>query len=277
MARRSLSEWYVIAELIDRMHAAGATEAEVAELLGYSTQTIVNWRKGSGQPSVGDVREFFAHFGNGDEEAMLYMQQVVRNKKADLKIMEADPRFNMLMLGKGELHYRYLFKWWPGIFPGIVQTRSFHFDVLQPLDGNSDEVAERSWDFKQRRAKGIRSRADDYELAIIIGASAFLWLSALTPSSRRQQLDHLKECNTWPGWDIRVMAGPNTLGSGYELFLPDGKTTAGPGFVYTEVRDRSWCVEESKRVKLYHEPIKPNWARATPLEEFLDAERDRLA
>ncbi len=277
MARQSLSDWYVRAELIDRMDAHGASDAEVAARLDYSPQTIANWRKGSGQPTVGDAREFFAHYGDGDEEAMLYMQQVVRNKKADLRVLEADARFNMLMLRKGDLHFRQLFKWWPNILPGIVQTRDFHFKALQPLDGTSDEVAELSWASKMRRVQGILNRTDTFELNIVIGEAAFLWLRAMDPDGRQEQLDFLRECSNRPGWEIRIMPGPDTLGSGYEIFLPSGSPTAGPAFVYTEIRDRSWCLEEPKRVKLYHESIKPNWLRATPLEEFLDAERDRLA
>ncbi|HEU5127080.1 MAG TPA: Scr1 family TA system antitoxin-like transcriptional regulator [Glycomyces sp.] len=277
MARQSLSDWYVRAELMDRMDAHGVPDTEVAERLDYSPQTIANWRKGSGQPTVGDVREFFLHYGDDDEEALLYMQQVVRSKKADLKYMEADPRFNALMLAKGELHYRDIFKWQPQILPGVVQTREFHFEVLHPIEGTTDEVAEFGWAFKERRVEGILGRADEYKMSILIGDGAFSWLYAMTPEGRRVQFDRLRELNSVPGWQIRVMTGPHTFGGNFELFLPNGNATAGPAFVFTEIQDRSWCLEESERIKLYHRLIKPNWLRAIPLEEYLDAERDRLA
>ena len=277
MARQSLSDWYVRAELIDRMDAHGASDTEVAERLDYSPQTIANWRKGSGQPTVGDAREFFAHYGNGDEEAMLYMQQVVRNKKADLRVLEADARFNALMLAKGELHYREIYSWEPLIFHGVVQTEEFHFDVLQPVEGITDEVAKFGWDFKQRRARDLLSRTDEYKMNILIGEGAFLWLRELTAEGRRAQLERLREFNDRPCWELRVMVKPHLLGGNFGLYLPNGNTTAGPPFVFNQVRDRSWCLEEPKRVKLYHEAIKPDWLRAIPLEEYLDAERDRLA
>lgn len=250
MARQSLSDWYVKADFIDHMDAHGASDAEVADRLGYSPQTIANWRRGAGQPSVGDVREFFAHYGDGDEEAMLYMQQVVRNKKADTKNLEADPRFNALMLAKGELHFRDIYKWVPLVLPGVLQTREFHFDLLQQVEGNSDDVAEFGWAFKERRVQGILNRSDEYRMSIIIGEGAFLWLRELKPEARRAQLDHLRECSELPGWNIRVMTRPHTLGGTFELFLPNGNATAGPSFVFTQIRDRSWCLEEPKRVKL---------------------------
>lgn len=277
MARQSLSDWYVRAELIDRMDAHGVSDTEVAERLDYSPQTIANWRKGSGQPTVGDAREFFAHYGNGDEEAMLYMQQVVRNKKADLRVLEADARFNALMLAKGELHYREIFKWEPQVLPGVVQTREFHFQVLQPVEGTTDEVANFGWDFKERRVRGILNRTDEYKMNILIGEAALLWLRGMPSEGHLAQLEHLRECNGRPGWEIRIMDKPQLLGGNFEVFTPNGSATAGPPFVFNQVRDRSWCVEELNRVKLYHESIKPNWLRATPLEEYLNAERDRLA
>lgn len=277
MARQSLSDWYVRAELIDRMNAHAASDVEVASRLDYSPQTIANWRKGTGQPTVGDAREFFAHYGDGDEEAMLYMQQVVRNKKADLRVLEADARFNALMLAKGELHYRDIFDWQPQILPGVVQTREFHFEILQKAEGTTDEVAEFGWAFKKRRMRDLLGRTDEYKLSLLIGEGAFLWLRKMTSESRRAQLEHLRECNSHPGWELRVMVDPHLLGGNFGLYLPNGNATAGPAFVFTEIHDRSWCVEEPKRVKLYHEAIKPNWLRATPLEEYLDAERDHLA
>jgi hypothetical protein len=111
----------------------------------------------------------------------------------------------------------------------------------------------------------------------VIGEAALLWLRELEDADRRDQLDLLREWNALPNFEIRFMARPHTFHGNFVLFLPAGSPTAGPAFVFTEIRDRTWCIEEPKRVKLYHEPIEPNWHRATPLEEHLDAERVRLA
>ncbi|THV37764.1 Scr1 family TA system antitoxin-like transcriptional regulator [Glycomyces buryatensis] len=272
----SLPTWYVCQGLADLMQANGVDDHDVGAMLDYSYQTISNWRKGAGQPSKGDVREFFHHYGNGDEEAMLYMQQVVRSKKADHRELEADPRFNALMLERADRHYRRIIKWAPTVLPGTVQERAYH-DLLQEIEGTTDDVSEFGWTFKERRVTGIEARIDKYEMVMIIGDAAFLWLNHLSAAERSEQIEHLRYKNNLPGWNIGVMAQPHSLGGNFDLYLSQGSLSAGPDFVFTEINDRSWCIEEQQRVRLYHDLTKPNRPRATPLEEFLNAERDRLA
>lgn len=260
---------------------SGSTDADVAAALGYSVQTIWNWKKGEGQPSVGDVRELFTKFGKGSdeekEEQILYVQEVVRTKKADLKGLEFDPRFNAILLGKGERHYNYTCTWEPDTIPGPFQTKELHYKVLQPLEGTTDEVADFGRKFKVRRAETLRGRMTPFTGEYFIGESALVWLRELEAGDRRDQLEFLREWNSLQTIDIWIMARPHTFRGNFQLFLPAKSPTAGPAFVFTQIRDRTSCIEEPERVKLYHEPIEPNRHRATPLEEYLDAERDRLA
>jgi transcriptional regulator with XRE-family HTH domain len=277
MLKPTLSNWYGPRELTDSIEDSGKSDAEVARALDVSVQTIANWKAGKGQPSVGDVREIITKFGGADEERILYVQEVVRTKKADRKGLEFDPRFNVILLEKGERHYNYNFTWEPDTIPGPYQTDAFHFKVLQPLDGTSDEKAKFGREVKVRRATALRRRTDPFRAQVVIGETALLWLRELEAGDRRDQLDLLREWNALPNFEIRIMARPHTLRGHFVLFLPAGSATAGPEFVFTEIRDRTSCIEEAKRVKLYHVPIEPNWYRATPLEEHLNAERDRLA
>lgn len=281
MTRLTLSNWYGIAALNDCIDESGASDVKVAAALGYSPQTIGNWKKGAGQPSVGDIRELFTRFGKGSreelEEQILYVQEVVRTKKADRKGLEFDPRFNAILLEMGERHYNYTFKWVPDLMPGVLQSEAFHYKILQPLEETTDEVARFGRNFKVRRANTLRNRASPFKAQFVIGEAAILWLRELEANDRREQLELLREWNSLPNFEIRIMARPHTFRGNFEVYLPEGSRSAGPGFVFTETRDRSWCIEEPQRVELYHEPIEPNWHRATPLEEYLDAERDRLA
>ncbi|SDL33756.1 hypothetical protein SAMN05216298_3487 [Glycomyces sambucus] len=277
MTRLSLANWYGIQDLTDCINDSGASESEVARALDVNPQTITNWKMGKGQPSVGDVREIITQFGGADEERIQYVQEVVRTKKADRPGLEFDPRFNVILLSKGERHYNYTFMWEPDTIPGPFQTDAFHFKVLQPLDGSSDEGARFGRDFKVRRAEALRQRIDPFKSQVVIGEAALIWLRELDQGDRREQLDLLREWNALRNFEFRVMARPHTLRGHFVLFLPKGSASAGPSFVFTEIRDRTSCIEELKRVKLYHEPIEPNWHRATPLEEYLDAKRDRLA
>lgn len=277
MVKPTLSNWYGSRDLADCIIDSEKSEAEVAEALDVSRQTIGNWKKGKGQPSVGDVREIITQFGGADEERILYVQKVVRTKKADHAGLEFDPRFNAILLQKGERHYNYTFTWEPDRIPGPFQSDAFHFKLLQPLEGTTDEVAQFGHEFKERRRTTLRHRHAPFKSQTVIGESALLWLRELEADDRRGQLELLREWNALPDFEIRIMARPHTLRGHFVLFLPEGSPTAGPGFVFTQIRDRTWCIEESERVKLYTGPIEPNWHRATPVEEYLDANRDRLA
>ncbi|MEU5871732.1 Scr1 family TA system antitoxin-like transcriptional regulator [Glycomyces sp. NPDC047369] len=277
MVKPTLSNWYGPRDLADCIIDSEKSDDEVAHALDVSRQTIGNWKKGKGQPSVGDVREIITQFGGADEERILYVQRVVRTKKADQRGLEFDPRFNAILLQKGERHYNYTFTWEPDTIPGPFQTDAFHYKLLQPLEETSDEVAKFGREFKQRRATTLEFRGAPFQSQTVIGESALLWLRELEAGDRCEQLDLLREWNARPNFELRIMAKPHTLRGHFVLFLPGESPTAGPGFVFTEIRDRTTCIEEPERVKLYTEPIEPNWHRATPLEEYLDAERERLA
>lgn len=277
MVKPTLSNWYGPRDLADCIIDSGKSDAEVAQALDYSPQTISNWKKGKGQPSVGDVREIITLFGGADEERIRYVQKVVRTKKADQAGLEFDPRFNAILLEKGERHYNYNFKWVQDTMPGVLQSEAFHSKILKPLEGTSDEEADFGRSFKVRRAKALRARTDPFSAQIVIGEAAVSWLRELEAEDRREQIEILRDWNSLRNFEIRIMATHHTLGGSYELFAPVESLTAGPKFVFAQIRDRTWCIEDPERVKLYDEPIEPNWRRATPLEEYLDAKRDRLA
>lgn len=277
MVKPTLSNWYGPRDLADCIIDSGKSDAEVAQALDYSPQTISNWKKGKGQPSVGDVREIITQFGGADEERILYVQQVVRTKKADRMGLEFDPRFNTILLEKGERHYNYNFKWVQDTMPGAMQSEAFHFKILQPLEGTTDEVANFGRSFKIRRAKQLRARTDPFSAQIIIGEAAVSWLRELEAEDRREQIEILRDWNSLRNFEIRIMATHHTLANNYELFDPAGSPTAGPKFAFTERPGRATCIEEPEQLKLYDGPIEPNWRRATPLEEYLNAKRDRLA
>lgn len=269
--------WFCTSALTDCIELSGASDAQVARALGYSQQTIANWKKGTGQPSVGDIRELFTCFGGGDEEQILGLQGVVRAKKSDLKELELDARFTALLIERCERHYNGIFLWVPDRIPGPFQLEAFHSKLLQPLEGSSDEQADFGWRRKTRRAEVLRNRAEPFHIRTIIGETAILWLLELDQADRRKQLELLQEWNSLPNFEIRIMARPNTLEEHFFYFDPAGSATAGPAFVMTNSRVRATCIQDPSLIGLYIKDIEPNWRRATSLEEYLHENRDRLA
>ncbi|WP_100445936.1 Scr1 family TA system antitoxin-like transcriptional regulator [Glycomyces xiaoerkulensis] len=273
-APSKLTRWQVGIYIHDHRTELGFSQTELAVRLGVSGATISNWERGASMPSAGEVWGLARHLKIPDEIAE-FMETIAREGSSPN--MEAHPRYNALGLAKAELHYNSIWKWEPLILPGIVQTRHYNSLVVQQAEGTTDEQAQFGWNFKQQRQNAIMLRPTEYRMTVIIGDSAVRHLTAMPERERREQVDYLRECNSRPGWEIRIMNQHSDLGGPFEVYVSSQSTTAGPPFVYVQIHDLSWCIEERDRVKGYHDRVKTNWPRATELEVYLDAERDLLA
>jgi transcriptional regulator with XRE-family HTH domain len=249
------------------------TQSELAAALGYATQTIANWENNRSRPHASHIEKICDVLGI-EAEIKRFLHRIYLDGHS--RNIELTPRENALCLALAELHYGSLWKWEPTILPGIVQTREYN-KLLQWAEGISDKEAQVGLDFKEPRKKRLAARTTPYRMSVLSTDTALYHLSHMDSNERREQIDYLRECNARSGWELRIMALPCHLGASSSIFVPGDSPTAGPPFMYAEIHGRSWCIEELDRVRSYHERVKKNWARATPLEEFLDAERNRLA
>lgn len=270
----ALTVWQIGIYLADARIRKGLTPRALAVLLGVSEATIRNWEKGATIPTYAEMLGIGQTLDMGDEISQ-FLANIARDKQS--LNLENVPRYNALGLAKAELHYGSIWKYESHLVPGIVQTRDYNTQVLQPAEDLTDDTAEFGASFKQERQEAIKLRTDTYRMSIIMGATCFYDLKVMDAAARREQIEALREWNSLPNWEIRVMNGPSNLGAPFEVYVPGKSKTAGPPFAYVQIHDRSWCIEELARVERYHERIKGNWTRSEPLEEFLDAERDRLA
>jgi len=275
MANHSaLTGWQIRIHIADARIRMGLTQRALAILLGISEGTIRNWENGVTIPTYAEMIGIGQTLGMSPEITQ-FLANIARDKTS--LNLETDPRYNALGLAKAELHYGSIWKYESHLFPGIVQTRAYDKQVLQPAEGMTDEETEFGADFKQERQEEIQLRTDNYRMSIIMGATCFYDLKVMEASDRRDQIEALREWNSLPNWEIRVMNGPSNLGSPFDVYVPGKSKTAGPPFAYVQIHDRSWCIEELLRAEGYHGRIKGNWTRSDHLEEFLDAERKRLA
>jgi len=270
----ALTVWQIGIHLADARIKKGHTPKALAILLGVSEATIRNWEKGVTIPTYAEMLGIGQTLDMGDEISQ-FLANIARDKQS--LNLENVPRYNALGLAKAELHYGSIWKYESNLFPGIVQTREYDKQVLQPAEDMTDDETEFGANFKQERQEAIKLRTDPYRMSIIMGATCFYNLKVMDAAARREQIEALREWNSRPNWEIRVMNGPSNLGNPFDVYVRGKSKTAGTPFVYVEIHDRSWCIEELERVERYHERIKRNWTRSDHLEEFLDAERNRLA
>jgi transcriptional regulator with XRE-family HTH domain len=268
-----LTEWNARMRFRDARIRKRMPQSELAAAIGYSTQTISNWENNRSKPHASQIEKICDVLGI-DDEIKRFLFRI--HLDGGTRNIELTPRENALCLALAELHYGSIWKWEPLILPGLLQIRQYN-SLVQQAEGTTDQQAQFGLNFKEGRKVELAQRTTSYRMSIICSDTALFHLKYLEPGDRREQIEYVRECNAREGWDIRVMAVPSNLGGPFGVYVPADSPTAGPPFVYAQIHDRSWCIEELDRVREYHESVKKNWLRAIPLEEFLAAELDRLA
>lgn len=268
MIRARLMQWFVAILLRDARIAAGLSQSEAAQEFGCHTQTIYYWEKGKRHPRSSEVAQIAETYRLNDENRR-YLKMVL--EKRDSQRLEADARFHALALAKAEQHSGIIFKYEPHLIPGTLQTRDYHFLVLQIAEQLTDFVAQQGWEFKDDRQKKLRKRKLRPVVQYLIGESAIYGLRFLPEEVRRTQIQRLLAEVDQAGVEIKVMTkylpGRNTPFSIYE---PGDSETAPPTFIYSEILHGSWCIEEDALIRLYHDAGQAMWQLGIPLKEFLN-------
>jgi DNA-binding XRE family transcriptional regulator len=251
------------------------SQSEVGRFLGKNYQTIAKMEQGKTCPSVGDCYAL-ADLFDLDDELRDYMIDIARNEAQ--QNFQTDRRFNALCLQMGELFMGEVCKWAPLFLPGLVQTRAYHFTILRLAEGSTLEQLNRGWAFKDERIKALLARTDNPRVVILISEVALWNLRFLSEEDRQEQLDRLRELDALPNWKIHIVPALHPeAGGAFDLYRPAKAEFGGPPFVYTEVWDDSWCIEETKRIERYDGLWKILLRNSIALKEYLNDRRDGLA
>lgn len=275
MAQSHLARWFAGRVAWLGRTRGKYTQTDVANFLGKKYQAVANLEQGKVFPSVGDCYAL-ADLFNLDDEMKEYMIAIARNGAE--QNYPADRRFNALCLQMAERFYGVICKWQPLFLPGIVQTRAYHFTIVRMSQDYTDEQLNRGWSFKDERIKVLLARADKPKVVILISEVALWNLRFLSERDRREQLDRLRELNALPNWEIRIVPALHPeAGGAFDLYSPAKAEFGGPSFVYTEVWDNSWCIEEADRIGRYDGLWMILLGKSIALKEYLDDRRDSLA
>ncbi|MEU6249132.1 Scr1 family TA system antitoxin-like transcriptional regulator [Glycomyces sp. NPDC047010] len=270
----ALTCWQIGIHLADAREKKDLKPRQLAVMLGVSEGTINNWEKGKTLPTYPEMLGIGQTLGM-DPDVAQFLANIARDKTS--LNLEDSPQYNTLGLAKAELHYGSIWKANLLSFPGIIQTRAYNKQVLQPAEDLTDDEAEVGGNYKHQRQVEIKARTTPYRMSIVTSASSFYDLRVMDREARQEQIEAIREWNALPNWEIKVMNQAHDLGGTFDVYVPGRSHTAGPAFVHTQILDRSWCIEELERVEGYHGRVKKNWTRCDDVEAFLDAERNRLA
>jgi hypothetical protein len=231
-------------------------------------QTVAKWERGEKCPDVGQMWALAAHLGM-DEELKSYMIQIAENEHEEN--FRADRRFNALCLSMAERSNGEIYKWETALVPGIAQTRAYHFNFVKVGSNGTDEQANRGWAFKKERQRILLSRTDNPQVELLMSRYVIEALEYLNEAERREQIERLRELACLPNWDIRILDGLSPEGAhAYSMYKPAGAEFGSPPFVYAEVWDTSFCIEEPVRIARYDELRQFLWGKSIALREYLD-------
>jgi len=274
----SLNEWFKIKMLRTHRIRAGITQAVVAEHIDRSIDSYRVYEQGK-TPIPYTCIDPFAEITGMRDDIRQYMKIIGKSRKRG-QPLEADMRFNALLLSLGEQYHGEIFKWDSILFPGLLQTEGYHNGPVRKSETNANDASMRSgWEFKTERRVTLRARTDRPKVHYLIGEPAFNMLAKEPRKLQIEQLDYLTACDRIPGWQIRVLTEPWESGQAkFDLYLPGKSLDAGPAFVYTEVFDSSWCIPDTSRIAKYDKWRRTRWPRSIRFKEYRDGFwRDRLA
>ncbi|MBO3734095.1 Scr1 family TA system antitoxin-like transcriptional regulator [Glycomyces niveus] len=275
MPSSKLAKWLPGREIRERRLKRKLSQTDIGRLVSRTYQTAAKWERGEKCPDPNQMYRLADQLGM-DAELKSYMMQIAENEHE--QNFQADRRFNALCLSMAERSNGEIFKWETHLIPGIAQTRAYHFDFVKVASNGTDEQANRGWAFKKDRQEALLRRTDNPQVTLLIAAPALDSLCHLTKAARAEQIDRLGELDSRLNWQIRIIDSFFPEGANaFDIYKPGGADFGSPPFVYTEVWDVSWCIEEAERIARYDELWQILWGKSIPLREFLDDRRDRLA
>ena len=277
MAMRDSGWWFLKTMARKGRNDSGLSQREMGDEVDRSKDTIHDWETGKTDIPAHSIGPLAKACGLS-EEISDYMKSVARARRNGVPI-EADMRFNALFLALAEVYSGYIFKFDALLIPGPLQTEEYHYTVVRIAEDATDEQLNRGWPFKLERAAALEARADEPTVQFLIGEAALLQLRAISKRQYQDQMAHLRRWARKPPVEIRILRGPVPVRHGsFSIYMPGHNSLACPPFVYTEVADSSWCIDDVDRVASYDEVRKKLWNRAIGIEVHDDDDRcDRLA
>ncbi len=263
MGDSRLAKWFIRAELEALRGMAELTPGGLAELLGYTTQSIMNWETGVNVPRRSVVKDI-CDVAGAEESRKRFLLFVVDNyKKPDL-VANLHTR-NVRMVEQGERTAGDIFKFEPEFIPGPLQLPSYHNEVLSD-EGQHSEFISSALKRKLRRGRLLESRRDLPQIQVLIGYNALRHLRFMVQWER--QIEVLLAASERPNWEIRVIDGLHRASRGnFDLYKPGNSPEAGPAFVYTESLDQSRYLEDAVTVRWYDQLRSEIWDMGEPIKE----------
>lgn len=263
MADSKLAKWFITAELSALREMLGFGYERLAEYLGVSAATIINWETGKHVPQRSVIKDICGEAGV-EKSRTEFLLFVVDNYKQPGLVANLHTR-NVRMVEQGERTAGYIFKFESEYVPGPLQLSGYHNEVL-PNGGDGHSEAMRR---KTKRGKVLEARGEEPQVQMLIGYNALRHLRHMAQWER--QIERLLQADEQPRWELRVIDGLHRGSRGsFDFFKPAGLPEAGPAFVYTESVDQSRYIEDAAVLDWYDQLRSEIWDLGKPIKEIFN-------
>lgn len=251
--------------------AARCDYSDAAAELGVNAKTIKRWEEGNNIPSRSSIKNLGEFYGAtpAQIETMCSLAREAKEPGLVEKFKGgAPPEFRTF--AEHEASAISILTYEPEYIPGLAQTTEYlneiHKAQLDMLTPNPQAVQ----GLRQTRQLRTMSRHRMPEIKLVIGIAAMMYLDTLPAEVKDGQITRLRELNTKPSIDIRVVTVPHSAMSGGFTIMTQAKDTHGASrFAYLESQDVGRYVEDDDTLSVYDQIFRSVFDRAVPLEEFL--------
>lgn len=275
---RKLIKAYLVAEINALMNEKGWNAPQLARVLGKHVNTIRAWLNGQRLPDVANIR-FICDETDADPARKAYMEHVREQLNQGSEVVSDLNKRNLFIVEAAERTYGRIIKWNPVLFPGLVQSEAHHMKLLpDPFEDPARKV--KNWKRKERRRESLFARfgsSNSPEAEFYLPAGAFAYLDRLAPEEKADQIERLLAIDSTPGCEVHVVQSPYLAPFAFEGFIGEGRSGAGPDFVYVETLDQSRHVVDPEKLDLYDQSRSLLRADAQRIGRFLDVRVHQLA
>jgi transcriptional regulator with XRE-family HTH domain len=267
MVKTELGAWFNRMTLRKGRIAAGKVQREVAEEVFLSTDSYRDYEAARTKVPAKHVLAL-AKACCIDESMAEYMVMAALARKEG-QALEASMRFNALFIALAEEYYGDIFKFDASLIPGPLQLQEYQYVVLRIAEEATEEQLDRGWVFKDSRAESIWNRKDQPKIHFLVGETALMQLREISAELYEAQMTYLRRWARKPGVSIRIISGPVPARlSSFDIYMEGDSELAGPPFVYTEIADSSWLIDDPSRIAGYDETRKKLWKKAIRIEVY---------
>ncbi|MGH8795292.1 MAG: helix-turn-helix domain-containing protein [Stackebrandtia sp.] len=248
--------------------AAGLNPSQAADMIAYHRNTIVRIEGGEQGTKPLVVEKLCELYRTPTEQMSVMTRLALEGKERGWWEGYIDGPSKHAVVLETEVEASLIRTWDPEHIPGLLQTPDYLQAVQANLPYLDAKMATAVRDLRLKRQELVWGRRDKFEVQMIIGAAAILYLKKMPSRVVAMQIERLRRFAARPNVDIRIVDRVHAAMDGGFSILTPGRLSRPPFAVVTSL-DGIRYIEESAVVSRYEMAFANSRKAAGSLEEYL--------